>query len=143
MDERIKNFILGQKNLTLCTSENNQPYCASCFYAFIREENILVFKSAKTTKHISQALVNNKVAGTILPDLDDPGTIKGIQFTGIFIPPIDNHLEKLRKVYYKKFPFARAVAGDLWVIELISIKMTENTLGFGKKIIWEKYSVIR
>ncbi len=138
MDKRIETFIEKQKNLTLCTCENNVPYCANCFYAFMSDEKMLIFKSGSATKHISQALKNNTVAGTILPDLDKTGTIKGIQFSGNFSAPANNLLDKARKAYYKKFPFAIAIAGEIWVIELVTIKMTDNTLGIGKKLTWER-----
>ncbi len=138
MDIRIETFIEKQKNLTFCTCEDNIPYCANCFYAFMNDEKMLIFKSDKNTKHISQAIKNNAIAGTILPDLDKIGTIKGIQFTGNFVAPADNLLDKARKIYYKKFPFALAITGKMWGVELATIKMTDNTLGIGKKLTWER-----
>lgn len=138
MDKRIETFIEKQKNLTLCTCENNVPYCANCFYAFMSDEKILIFKSDAATKHISQAIINNNVAGTILPDLGKTGTIKGIQFTGNFITPTDNLIDKAKKAYYTKFPFAIAIAGEIWAVEVATIKMTDNTLGIGKKLTWER-----
>ena len=33
---------------------------------------------------------------------------------------------------------ALAVAGEIWTIKMDSIKMTDSTLGFGKKITWER-----
>jgi len=104
----------------------------------MEKEAMLVFKSDRSTNHITQALLNDKVAGTIVPDLYKTGTIKGIQFTGRFIAPETELLEAAKKKYYKKFPFAAAVDGEIWIIELFRIKMTDNTLGVGKKINWEK-----
>lgn len=138
MDERIVKFISSQKCITICTAENNKPYCANCFYAFIPEENILVFKSDRNTKHISQALANNYVAGTILADVETTGTLRGIQFTAAFNIPSDNLVEKSKKAYYNRFPFALAVPGDLWTVELVTVKLTDNILGFGKKLNWQK-----
>lgn len=142
MNERIVKFISSQKCLTICTVENNQPYCANCFYAYIPEDNFLIFKSDKNTKHVSQALINNNVAGTILPDVEQTGTIKGIQFTGIFSFPSGYLIENAKKVYYNRFPFALAVPGELWTLELISVKMTDNSFGFGKKICWQKHNCL-
>jgi uncharacterized protein YhbP (UPF0306 family) len=31
--------------------------------------------------------------------------------------------------------------GEVWTIELLTMKMTDNTLAFGKKIIWEKNQI--
>lgn len=138
MDKKIQTFIESQKNMTFCTASDNVPSCASCFYAYVTEGNFIVFKSDEKTKHISNALNNDKVAGTIIPDLDQIGTIRGIQFTGNFIVPTGDLLELAKKKYYSKFPFAVVIDGDMWALELISIKMTDNTLGFGKKLNWEK-----
>lgn len=138
MDKKIGAFMDGQKNLTFCSVIDNIPYCASCFYAYMSDGNFILFKSDKKTKHISNALINNNVAGTIIPDVDKIGTIKGIQFSGKFIVPEGDLIEKAKKKYYSKYPFALAIGGDLWAIELLSVKMTDNTLGFGKKLVWEK-----
>lgn len=138
MDKKISTFLKEQKNLTFCTSLNNVPHCVNCFYSFIEEFDALVFKSDRTTQHIINALINNKVAGTIVPDIHQTGTIKGIQFTGNFIIPTNEILEKAQIKYYKKFPFALLMPGELWPIELTTIKMTDNTLGFGKKMRWNK-----
>lgn len=137
MDEKIQFFLDGQKNLSFCTAVDNTPYCASCFYSYVSEGNFIVFKSDKNTKHIANALINDKVAGTILPDVDKVGTIRGIQFSGKFIIPEGDLLVQAKKKYYSKYPFALAIGGDLWAIELLFVKMTDNTLGFGKKSIWE------
>lgn len=137
MDSLIENFIVSQKNMTLCTSVNNIPECASCFYTFMPEGAYLIFKSKNTTGHVCRALANNKVAGTILPDISKIGNIRGIQFSGIFLEPQEDLLEKAKKIYYSKFPLALGISGELWLIKLTYIKMTDNTLGFGKKLIWE------
>lgn len=137
MDEKIQFFLDGQKNLSFCTAVDNTPYCASCFYSYVSEGNFIVFKSDKNTKHIANAHINDKVAGTILPDVDKVGTIRGIQFSGKFIIPEGDLLVQAKKKYYSKYPFALAMGGDLWAIELLFVKMTDNTLGFGKKSIWE------
>ncbi len=142
MDKKIQSFIESQKNMTFCTANDNKPYCASCFYAFVNEGNFIAFKSDKKTTHIANALINANVAGTIIPNLDKIGTIKGIQFTGKFIIPKDDLLDLAKKKYYSKYPFGRAVGGDLWVIELLTIKMTDNTLGFGKKLSWKNNNTI-
>ena len=38
----------------------------------------------------------------------------------------------------KKFPYAVLMKTTLWILEIEYIKMTDNRLGFGKKLIWEK-----
>lgn len=138
MDKKISAFIKAQTALTIATAVDSIPYCATCFYAYLEEENLLVFKSDAETRHISDALINNNVAGSILVDKTEIGKIKGIQFNGTFLSPKDAPLKDAQKAYYFKYPYAAAMKGDLWVIELTSVKFTDNTLGFGKKLIWEK-----
>ena len=138
MEQNIQEFLESEKNLAFCTAVENSPYCASCFYAFEKENKFLVFKSDRKTQHIVNALINDRVAGTVTPDIQKTGTIKGIQFTGKFTVLHDEWLEKAKKSYYSKFPFALVVPGELWGIELLTVKMTDNTLGFGKKLVWEK-----
>lgn len=138
VNERIISFLKQNTNLTIATCLNNIPHCANCFYSYDDERNILVFKSKSETEHIMQALENNLVAGSITPDKLDATKIQGIQFRGKFFEPKNEPLEILKRIYYKKYPFAMAFAGNIWAIELTYIKMTDNTLGFGKKIEWKK-----
>lgn len=138
IDERIRSFLKTHTNLTLAVSENDYPYCANCFYSFSEKKNLLIFKSNLDTNHIAIALRNDKVAGTITPDKLDKTRIQGVQFTGKISHAIGDYLTTAKNSYYKKYPFAIAFAGELWTIELHSIKFTDNKLGFGKKLQWKK-----
>ncbi len=137
MDERIRSFLALQTNFTLAVCADNRPYCANCFYAFDEARNRLIFKSKTETTHIATGLENRSVAGTITPDVLEKSHIQGIQFTGTFFSASESDLKGSQSIYYKKFPFALAVSGDLWVIELNTIKYTDNKLGFGTKINWK------
>ena len=138
IDERILAFLAAHTNLTLAVSENDHPYCANCFYAYAEKKNLLIFKSSTETNHIVIALRNNLVAGTITPDKLNKTRIQGIQFTGKISKATGEYLTVAKNVYYKKYPFALAFAGELWIIELNFLKFTDNKLGFGKKIEWKK-----
>ena len=131
----ISTFISSCVNLTVATCSDNQPYCANCFYVFIPDENLLICKSDRESVHMKQAVENNLVAGTILPNALDFSAIKGIQFTGVFILP-DNALYK--EQYIAKYPMAKDMPGSIWMIQLSEIKMTDNSLGFGTKIHWSR-----
>ena len=66
------------------------------------------------------------------------GKIRGIQFQGIISEP-DGDLYKIYKQgYLRRFPVAALMDTRLWVVKLSYIKMTDNRLGFGKKLIWQK-----
>ncbi len=131
------NYINENKVLTMATSVNDVPYCANCFYVFDEENKTLIFLSDSSTRHISEGVGNNSVAGTINKNVSTVAKIQGIQFTGKFIDPTEEEQKHFYEVYYDKFPFARAKPSPIWGIKLSWIKMTDNTLGFGKKLIWE------
>ncbi len=138
MDKRMRLFIQEQKNLTFCTSVNEQPYCANCFYAYLPEEKTLVFKSSEKTQHIQNGLVNGHVAGTILPDIGKTGEVRGAQFSGLFEAAAGDLLPAAKRCYYAKHPVALMMKGELWIIKLSYVKLTDNSFGFGNKLIWEK-----
>lgn len=136
-DRIIIAFLKIQTAMTIATSVNNIPYCATCFYAYCEEAKLLVFKSSINTVHVQNGIRNNKVSGSILPDKLITGKVKGLQFLGLFFQPEDDLFSKAKLAYYKKYPFALAIPGELWAISLSMIKFTDNTLGFGKKLSWE------
>lgn len=138
MDKHIVQFLTAQTVMTIATSENNIPHCAMCFYVFIPEENIIVFKSKAGTTHVNQGLTNSIVAGSVLPDKFVAGKTSGIQFYGTFSAAKEALHDVAAKHYYKKYPFAAVVPGELWVIELNKVVFTDHTLGFGKKRNWER-----
>lgn len=140
MDTLISSFIEKQKLMTLATMDVSGPYCASLFYAFLPEENILVFKSDSETIHIRQALMNPKVAGTICSTPKTILKLQGIQFSGDFTDFASPEIFKLAsEKYVNKFPFSVIInKADFWGISLNHIKMTDNSLGFGKKLLWER-----
>ena len=46
--------------------------------------------------------------------------------------------ESEREIYFKRFFYAKAMDPKIWFISLEKVKFTSNTLGFGKKIKWER-----
>ena len=138
MEKKISNYILENKVFTLATSGGEIPYCAQCFYVFDEVNTTLLFLSDNDTRHIKEALINNNVAGTIATKVTTVAKIQGIQFTAKFINPSEEGRKEFYKIYYQKFPFAKAKPAPVWGAQLNWVKMTDNTLGFGKKLIWER-----
>jgi uncharacterized protein YhbP (UPF0306 family) len=138
MDKKIEAYILTNKVFTLATAINDNPYCAHCFYVYDAENKLLLFLSDNATQHIKGALQNNKVAGSIFNGETTIVKIQGIQFVGEFIAPDKSQGKRFYQLYYDKNPFAKAKPSPIWAIQLNWIKMTDNTLGFGKKLIWER-----
>lgn len=137
-EKRIVDFINDHHVLTLATSIENNPWCANCFYIYLEEENCFVFTSDNTTKHVQDVLENANVAGSVVLETNIVGKIQGIQFRGTMEKSEGDLNSKAKKAYLKRFPYAVLMKTSLWILHLNHIKMTDNRLGFGKKLIWEK-----
>ena len=138
MESRIKNFINNQKAASICCIDAEQhPYCFTVFYALDPENQLLYYKSSHNSYHGHVMEEGSKVSGTILPEKLNTLAIKGIQFTGTMLA-LDDPLSNAGPVYYGKFPFATAMPGEIWTIQLETIKFTDNSLGFSKKLHWKR-----
>jgi uncharacterized protein len=134
----ISRFIKKHHVLVLSTVKNNKAWCSNCFYAYLPHSNSFVFTSDKTTRHIREAEENPLVAGSIFLETSIVGKIQGIQFEGILSEPQGKILDEARFGYLKRFPFAVLMNTQLWLLEITHIKLTDNRLGFGTKMIWNK-----
>ncbi len=138
IDEEIVAFINENKVATICTSNNDEPYCFNCYFSFLEKDGILVFKSSGLTKHDKMLQENAKIAGTIIPEKVDVVSIRGIQLEGVLL---NENIElglKSSTSYYLKYPFAMAMPGKLFAIQIDKMKFTDNTRGFGFKQSWER-----
>ena len=141
IDERIIRFFKKHHVLTIATSVNDEPWCANCFYVYLEKENSLVFTTDPETRHGKEFLKNKFVAGSVVLETPIIGKIRGIQFQGIVTEPEGELSARVKRAYLKRFPVAMLMDTHLWVVELTLIKMTDNRLGFGKKLIWTKHMV--
>jgi uncharacterized protein len=137
MDENIRTFLEQQTCLTFSTCRGAIPHSAHCFYVFSPLKNSLIFKSDAGTRHMLNAIENRHVAGTINPDRLQINRIRGIQFQGLLSNTEVHISDEDDKLYYIKFPYAKTFAGELWHIQILHLKMTDNTLRFGQKLEWE------
>jgi uncharacterized protein len=143
MNERIVDFILHQRVATICcVDENNMAYCFSCFYAFDVEREIFYFKSSIDARHSHIFESNAIVAGTIQQDKLNPLAIKGIQFTGQILHSKNELCWHADTIYHQHYPFALAMPGVMWTLQPETIKMTDNTMSFGKKLHWQLHEVV-
>jgi len=139
MNETIIHFLQQQTCATLCcVDEQDKPYCFSCFYASNSEEGLLYFKSSADSHHSVLMKKNPFIAGTILPDKINTLIVKGVQFEGIVLDAQNPLLKKALGNYLKQHPLALAIPGEIWAIQINHIKMTDSTMGFGKKITWNR-----
>ena len=124
--------------LSLGISKDNIPWCCSCFYCYLPDQNLFVITSDPDTRHIQDFLTGDEglVAGTIALETKVTGKIRGIQFAGPMHKLTGVELKIAKKEYVKVFPIARLAKLYLWGIEPTILKLTDNRLGFGKKLVW-------
>ena len=115
--EKIESFLDEHHVLSLATTDFKEISTCSLFYAYDDMTNSFVVASSENTTHILHVKKNPKISGNILLETKTVGKIQGVQFRGEFRELDD---ESLKKIYFK---------------------MTDNRLGFGKKLIWQKPSL--
>ena len=133
--EKIGEFLDEHHVLSLATTDSEELSVCNLFYAFDKEMQTFVVASSEDTTHIQNILKNKHVAGSVVLETKTLGKIQGLQFRGVFEALDDKELKKL---YFKTFPYALAMNPTLWQIKIDFFKLTDNRLGFGKKLIWER-----
>lgn len=134
IDERIAKFIKKHHVLTLATTNHlGEPYTANCFYAYDTKRNILIFTTDDDTRHGREMAERNAVALNIVLETRIVGRVQGIQICGRAMRGDD----EAKRSYIKRFPYAVAMPLNIWMVQPTMMKLTDNTLGFGKKLIWQ------
>lgn len=152
--------------MTLATSKDNQPWVAHCFYAFMEKEMVLVFTTDQATRHGQEMTDNDQVSAGISWETKIVGQIRGAQIEGKIKKvekqkdenekgekPVPGFIQEQnaspglepgtkRLSYLKRFPYAVLMKTTLWVLEIDTIKYTDNRLGFGKKLHWKRESFV-
>lgn len=135
IDKRFEKFIAKHHVLTLATSTTDGvPYCCNAFFAYNKAEAAFIFTSDTTTNHGQMMLKNSRVAASIVLETRIVGRIQGLQITGIIAPANDTD----KALYIKRFPYTAIADLTLWRLQADMMKLTDNTLGFGKKLLWQR-----
>lgn len=139
MDPRINNFIHSHHCATICCiNESGNPHCFNCYYAFDIEDGVLCFKSSILSKHLVLMHKKSSVAGTILADNDMGFLKRGIQFEGEASGIINSSRNRLSELYYQRYPIAKKMSGDIWLVQLNTIVMSNTSKVFGEKLYWNR-----
>ncbi len=135
IDTRIEKFIGRHHVLTLATATvDGLPYCCNLFYAYDKAAKAFVFTSDPATRHSRMMSDNAAAAASIVLETRVVGKVQGLQVTGRTRPATDGD----RALYIKRFPYAALAGLHLWRMEAHTMKFTDNTLGFGKKLTWQR-----
>ncbi|MBR5281907.1 MAG: pyridoxamine 5'-phosphate oxidase family protein [Alistipes sp.] len=133
--EKIAAFIGEHHVLTLATATpDGAPYCCNAFFAYRADEQAFVFTTDSTTRHGEMMSANPRVAASVVLETRTVGKVQGLQITGTVMPAKEGD----KMAYIKSFPYAAVADLTLWRIEADFMKLTDNRLGFGKKLIWQR-----
>lgn len=139
MDQQIVRFIDRQHIATVCYLDDQiRPYCFNCMYVFDANKKLLYFKSSYSAHHSGLLIKHPIVSGTILPDKLDLMVVQGIQFTGRMITPKAQVAIESAKVYHKVLPLGLARSGEIFILSLTEIKMTDSSQGTHKTYCWSR-----
>lgn len=131
-------YLKRQHVLSLCCSVEDNIWCANCFYVFDESRMAFWLMTDEQTRHGLMLVKNPQVAGTVNGQPKSVMLIKGVQYAGV-ITRLNGAAEALAlAAYQKRFPVARKHTAPLWEIQLDEVKMTDNALDFGKKIVWQR-----
>ncbi|MFC0224939.1 YhbP family protein [Serratia aquatilis] len=134
--QHIIRFLNKQHVLTLCAGNGTEMWCANCFYVFDAEHMALWLMTDLQTRHGELMQQNSVVVGTIAPQPKTVALIKGVQYRGVITLLEGDEALLARARYCKRFPVARVMKAPIWQLDLQEVKMTDNNLGFGKKLHW-------
>lgn len=140
MEKILSKFISKHHVMTIATiGEGGTPRTANLFYAYDTDNDAFIFTSSLSTAHGSDMCSRPFVGANIVLESSNIGSLEGLQIEGIARrPESDSELSRIKKIYLKRFPFAIALELELWSLSVDFMKMTDNKLGFGKKIIWKR-----
>ena len=137
VDSRIIGFIKRHHVLTLATTIHDEPHCSSLFYAYLPQRNLFAVTSSDKTWHVEQLRQNSRVAAAVVLETKLVGKIQGLQIRGRMYRPVGEELAAAKKAYLLRFPYAAVMDPEMWVIAPDYLKLTDNRLGFGTKLLWE------
>ena len=121
---------------------NGVLWAASCFYVYDHDKVALIILSDDKSRHAKAMHFHSYIAGTISGQTKDIRKIQGIQFMATA-----KHLESksdygARRLYYKKFPLARVIPSEVWILHFEELKFTDNTLFFAEKTLWSSGNAV-
>ena len=117
-------------------------WASNSFYVYDHDKVALIILSNEKSRHAKAMHFHSYIAGTISGQTKDIRKIQGIQFMATA-----KHLESksddgARRLYYKKFPLARVIPSEVWILHFEELKFTDNTLFFAEKTLWSSGNAV-
>lgn len=122
--------------MTLATTdEDGLAWCSNLFYAYLPQTGELIFTSGENTLHVAHFTTREQVAASIVLESRVVGKLQGIQLRGVVTQATESIY---KEQFLKAFPYAVFSLKEMWRMEITSAKYTDNTLGFGTKLHYNK-----
>lgn len=137
MQSEITEFICAQRIATICYVNNGIPYCFNCMYAYIPELEKLIFKSSKSSEHALVLQNEDRIAGTIYQASQNGFNNTGLQLLARIETENKNN-KNAEITYYHRFPAARLMPGQLFILSLDEVKFSRAIYGTKKKVYGKK-----
>lgn len=131
-------YLKKQHVLSLSCHNAQEIWSANCFYLFDEARMVFWLMTEPETRHGCLMQANPQVSGTINGQPKTVLLIKGVQYQGRIQQLTGETEQQARHAYQKRFPVARKLSAPIWEIVLDELKMTDNALGFGKKVMWRR-----
>ncbi|MDQ4430732.1 YhbP family protein [Yokenella regensburgei] len=136
--DAIQRWLAKQHVVTWCVARDGDLWCANAFYLFDSERMAFYLLSDDSTRHAQMSGQHARVAGTVNGQPKTVALIRGVQFRGEIRRLDGEESLAARARYNRRFPVARVMSAPVWEIRIDELKFTDNTLGFGKKIHWQR-----
>ncbi|AFJ45561.1 YhbP family protein [Shimwellia blattae] len=134
----ISRWLSKQHVVTYCVARDSHPWCANAFYVYDPQRVALYLLTDPGSRHGQMAGSCCPVAGTVSGQNKTVALIRGVQFCGELRLLEGEEAREPRARYCRRFPVALAMPAPVWEIRFDELKFTDNTLGFGKKLFWER-----
>ena len=139
--EIIDRFLTDNHVLSLGVVDGEGPWAASLFYAYEPENVALLVMTSSDSRH-GQALIDQKkIAGTVAGQPEHLRDIAGIQFTATVELLKETERSSALTRYRQRHAAARLMNSDIWRLELLTVKYTDNRLAFARKNHWQREAV--
>lgn len=137
MQKEIQEFLRTNQVATICYVIDSLPNCFNCVYTPLPDTEGIVFKSSGSSLHSRVMQDETPVAGTIYHASNSGLNNCGVQFIGR-VAANDDMYAVAKTVYYKRFPMALVIPGNIFTIIFSSIKFSQTTNGIRHKLNWER-----
>ena len=136
----ISRWLAKQHVVSWSVARDGELWAACAFYLYDKERVAFYLLSDESTRHARMSGKRAAVAGTVNGQPKTVALIRGVQFRGEIRLLEGDEAAAVRERYNRRFPVARMLAAPAWELRIDEMKFTDNTLGFGKKLLWSRDS---